>query len=59
MTYEYVCTACEHKWEAEQKITEPALKRCPKCKRRKAKRLVSGGAGHVLKGEGWAKDGYR
>jgi putative FmdB family regulatory protein len=59
MTYEYVCTACGHEWEAEQKISEPKLKRCPQCKRLKAKRLVSGGVGHSLKGEGWARDGYK
>jgi putative FmdB family regulatory protein len=40
MTYEYVCTACGHEWEAEQKISEPKLKRCPQCKRLKAKRLA-------------------
>jgi putative FmdB family regulatory protein len=59
MTYEYLCTACGHEWEAEQKITAAALRRCPKCKRNTAKRLISGGGGFSLKGEGWAKDGYR
>ena len=59
MTYEYICTACGHEWEAEQPITAKPLKRCPKCRKLKAKRLISGGVGHVLKGEGWAKDGYR
>lgn len=59
MTYEYICTACGHEWEAEQPITAKPLKRCPKCRKLKAKRQISGGTGHVLKGEGWAKDGYR
>jgi putative FmdB family regulatory protein len=59
VTYEYRCTGCGHEWEAEQRITEAALTRCPKCRKRKAKRLVSGGTGHVLKGSRWAKDGYR
>ncbi len=59
MTYEYVCEACGHEWEAEQRISEDPLKRCPKCRKPRAKRLVSGGTGHVLKGSRWARDGYR
>ena len=58
-TYEYVCTSCGHKWEKEQKITADPLKDCPECQKPTAKRLVSGGTGHVLKGPRWAKDGYR
>ena len=59
MTYEYTCTKCGHEWEAEQKITEPPIRVCPKCKKKKAKRLVSGGQGFQLKGGGWAKEGYK
>ncbi|HEY6556811.1 MAG TPA: zinc ribbon domain-containing protein [Polyangiaceae bacterium] len=58
MTYEYVCTACGSEWEAEQSISEPPLKECPKCHASSAKRQVSGGAGFILKGGGWYADGY-
>jgi len=58
MTYEYVCTSCGNEWEAEQSISEPALKECPKCHNCSAKRQVSGGAGFILKGGGWYADGY-
>jgi putative FmdB family regulatory protein len=58
MTYEYLCTACGYQWEAEQKITAAPLKRCPECKKDKAQRQVSGGAGFVLKGGGWYADLY-
>ena len=58
MTYEYVCTACGHAWEAEQSISASALKTCPKCGTDHAKRQVSGGAGFILKGGGWYADGY-
>lgn len=58
MTYEYVCTACRNEWEAEQSISEPPLKECPKCHAATAKRQVSGGAGFILKGGGWYADGY-
>ncbi len=58
MTYEYVCMACGSEWEAEQSISEPPLKECPKCHASSAKRQVSGGAGFILKGGGWYADGY-
>lgn len=58
MTYEYLCTACGHQWEAEQRISEPALVTCPVCQRDSARRQVSGGAGFLLKGGGWYADGY-
>jgi putative FmdB family regulatory protein len=58
MTYEYLCTACENVWEAEQSISEAPLKVCPRCKKETAKRQVSGGAGFILKGGGWYSDLY-
>jgi putative FmdB family regulatory protein len=58
MTYEYACGSCGHEWEAEQSISAAPLKKCPKCGKSKAKRLVSGGTGFLLKGGGWYADGY-
>jgi putative FmdB family regulatory protein len=58
MTYEYICTACGHQWEADQSIKDPALKDCPSCHKASAKRQVSGGTGFVLKGGGWYADLY-
>lgn len=60
MTYEYICVnlKCKHEWEEEQKISADAFTICPRCKEKTAKRLVSGGLGFVLKGNGWYKDGY-
>jgi putative FmdB family regulatory protein len=56
-TYEYECEACGNSWEAEQRITESALKDCPKCGQPKARRLISGSR-FLLKGGGWYADGY-
>ncbi len=56
-TYEYACEACGNSWEAEQRITEPALTDCPKCGQAKARRLISGSR-FMLKGGGWYADGY-
>jgi putative FmdB family regulatory protein len=58
MTYEYVCEVCGHQWEAEQSIKDRPLKKCVSCGVEKAKRLVSGGTGFLLKGGGWYADLY-
>jgi putative FmdB family regulatory protein len=56
-TYEYGCEACGKTWELEQRISEAPVKKCPKCGKLKAKRLISGG-NFLLKGGGWYADGY-
>jgi putative FmdB family regulatory protein len=58
MTYEYVCEVCGHQWEAEQSIKDRPLKKCVSCGEERAKRLVSGGTGFLLKGGGWYADLY-
>jgi putative FmdB family regulatory protein len=57
-TYEYACEACGHHWEAVQSMKDDALKKCEKCKKPKAKRLISAGTGFILKGGGWYSDLY-
>jgi len=57
-TYEYECEKCGHHFDVFQTMTEPAKKRCPKCKG-KVRRLVSGGAGIVFKGTGFYATDYR
>ena len=56
-TYEYRCNACSHEFEAEQRISEDPLKKCPECGKSKLERLISATAFH-LKGGGWYKDLY-
>ena len=56
-TYEYYCKACDHEWEREQRISDAPLKTCPRCKARKAKRMISQ-TSFVLKGSGWYSDLY-
>jgi putative FmdB family regulatory protein len=58
MTYEYTCKSCGHTWEVEQKISDLPLKKCTNCGEETAQRLISTGAGFLLKGGGWAKDLY-
>ncbi|MFP6654116.1 MAG: zinc ribbon domain-containing protein [Myxococcota bacterium] len=56
-TYDYQCQKCEFEFEREQRITENPIKTCPKCKSRRAKRLLSA-SNFILKGGGWYADGY-
>ena len=56
-TYDYACDACGHEFERVQRITEKPLKKCPKCNRDKARRMIGGG-GFILKGSGWESDLY-
>jgi putative FmdB family regulatory protein len=55
-TYEYSCPTCGT-FDAEQRITAPALDACPSCGA-KVERLISR-TNFALKGAGWAKDGYQ
>src|SRR5262249_51423043 len=53
--YEYRCEHCGD-FEEMQRITDPPLARCPKC-RRKVKRLISN-TSFQLKGTGWYVTDY-
>lgn len=47
--YEYQCSACGHKFDEMQKFSDEPLKKCPSCKKKKLRRLVSP-AGLIFKG---------
>ncbi len=51
-TYEYKCKSCQEKFEELQKITDPAIDKCPHCGG-PVERIISGGAGMVFKGSGF------
>jgi putative FmdB family regulatory protein len=58
-TYEYACEACGHNFEEFQSIKAAPITTCPKCKKKKVKRLISGGAGFIFKGSGFYITDYR
>ena len=58
-TYEYECEACGHKFEAMQKFSDKPVKTCPKCSKRKVKRLISNGTGIIFKGSGFYETDYK
>jgi len=55
--YEYRCGACEHEFEEWQKMSDPPIKTCPRCKKKKVEKLISA-TSFSLKGGGWYKDLY-
>lgn len=58
-TYDYVCDACDHKFEQFQSMKEDVLTKCPKCKKKKLRRLFGAGAAVVFKGSGFYQTDYR
>jgi putative FmdB family regulatory protein len=56
--YEYECAQCGHTLEAMQKISDPALKRCPGCGRLALKKLISPPV-FRLKGSGWYETDFK
>jgi putative FmdB family regulatory protein len=55
-TYEYQCDSCGSTFEQQQSMTDPPLVECPQC-HGPVRRLVSGGAGFILKGTGPGRAG--
>lgn len=51
-TYEYVCTDCEHTFDAVQSFSEDALQTCPSCGQDTLRKKFSA-AGIIFKGSGW------
>ena len=58
-TYDYKCSACRYEWELYQSMKDNPVKSCPKCKKRKAKRLLGLGAGIIFKGTGFYETDYK
>jgi putative FmdB family regulatory protein len=58
-TYDYVCDGCGHAFELFQSMTENPKKTCPKCGKKKLRRLIGAGAALVFKGSGFYKTDYR
>ncbi len=57
-TYQYRCSNCGAELEEFQKMSDPALVKCPSCGLETLARIVTGGAGVIYKGEGWYVTDY-
>lgn len=58
-TYEYHCDACNHNFDEFQSMSEVPLKKCPKCKKSKLRRVFGIGAAILFKGSGFYETDYR
>ncbi len=58
-TYDYLCDACQHKFELFQSISESVKKKCPECGKLKLRRLFGTGAAIMFKGSGFYQTDYR
>lgn len=58
-TYDYECDACGHRFELFQSMKDQPIKKCPACKKSKARRLIGMGAGVIFKGSGFYCTDYR
>lgn len=56
-TYAYACTACDHRFEAQQAFTDDALTDCPQCEGRLRKLFHN--VGIVFKGSGFYRTDSR
>src|ERR1700677_4705800 len=58
-TYDYECDACQHAFEEFQSMSDEHLKKCPKCGKKKLRRLLGAGAAIIFKGSGFYQTDYR
>ncbi len=56
-TYDYACTACQHRFEVVQAFTDDSLTECPECQGRLRK--LFGSVGVVFKGSGFYRTDSR
>jgi len=58
-TYEYQCDACDHNFDEFQSFSEDPLTKCPKCGKKKLRRVFGTGAAVIFKGSGFYQTDYR
>lgn len=56
-TYQYACTACDHRFDAVQSFTDASLTECPECGGKLRK--LYGSVGVVFKGSGFYRNDSR
>jgi putative FmdB family regulatory protein len=56
--YEYQCDSCGHTFEAMQKVSDAALKKCPHCGKARLQKLMSAPV-FRLKGSGWYETDFK
>ena len=58
-TYDYICDACGHEFEAFESIKADPQTECPECHEAKLRRKIGAGAAILFKGSGFYQTDYR
>ena len=58
-TYDYICDACQHEFEAFESIKADPQTVCPTCHEVKLRRKIGAGAAILFKGSGFYQTDYR
>ncbi len=58
-TYDYICDACGHEFEAFESIKADPQTVCPQCQESKLRRKIGAGAAILFKGSGFYQTDYR
>ena len=58
-TYDYICDACGHEFEAFESIKADSQTICPTCNEPKLRRKIGAGAAILFKGSGFYQTDYR
>jgi putative FmdB family regulatory protein len=58
-TYDYICDACGHEFEAFESIKADPQTTCPTCHEAKLRRKIGPGAAILFKGSGFYQTDYR
>ena len=51
-SYDYECKSCSYIFEVFQNMSDPLIKKCPRCSKG-VRRLIGGGTGIIFKGSGF------
>ena len=58
-TYDYLCDACGHEFEAFESIKADPQTTCPACRAERLRRKIGPGAAILFKGSGFYQTDYR
>jgi putative FmdB family regulatory protein len=58
-TYDYSCSGCGHRFEKFEGMADDGPKPCPRCGKKKARRMLGVGAGIIFKGSGFYVTDYK
>lgn len=58
-TYDYACAVCGHRFERFESISDDGPKECPRCGKKRGRRMLGTGAGLIFRGSGFYTTDYK